>query len=406
MEPIPEHAPLAVCHIITRLIVGGAQENTLATVAGLAATGRYRVCLVAGPTTGPEGSLLPVVRSAGIWYHESPSLIREVRPAADARALADLVRFLRRHRFAIVHTHSAKGGILGRWAARLAGVPIVVHTVHGWSFGPYQSWPVNAMYEWLEYLTAHCTDRLVGVADAMRDEGVRRRIAPPARFTTIHSGIDLARFRNARRDDALAARLGIAPEDKVVVTLARLFPLKGHDALLDAMPEILAREPRARFLWIGDGTLRDGLLARARRLGVADRLVLAGLIQPDEVPRYLALGRLLVHLSRREGLPRAVPQAFACGLPAIGYPLDGTPEVIRPGETGRLVPVGDRVALVDAVAGLLADEEGCRRMGAAGRALAAELFAADRMVARIDRLYQELEAARRRRGAPPDPGVS
>ncbi|HCF93656.1 MAG TPA: hypothetical protein DEW46_01210 [Verrucomicrobia bacterium] len=393
MKPAEERKrPIKVCHLITRLIIGGAQENTVYSVWGLSQGGRYEVCLASGPTTGPEGTMVPQVVEAGTWYREFPGLVREIRPWKDLCTLWALVRFFREERFEIVHTHSAKAGILGRFAARLAGVPVVIHTVHGWSFGGYGSRLNNAVFEWLEFLAAHSCDAMIGVADAMGVEAERRRIASRSKFRTIFSGMDLRRFTEAARDGALAERLGITSEDRVAVTVARLFPLKGHEELLEAFPAILREEPRAKLLWVGDGILRTQLVARARELGVADRLVLVGLVQPTEVADYLALSHVLVHLSHREGLPRAVPQGFACGLPAVAYPLDGTPEVVLPGQTGCLVEMGDRPALVDAVVGYLADDVRRRADGERGRSMVLERFSIESMVAGIDRLYRQLLA--------------
>jgi glycosyltransferase involved in cell wall biosynthesis len=382
--------PIRVCHLITRLIIGGAQENTVYTVWGLQERDEYDVCLASGPTTGPEGTMVPQVLAAGTRYVEFPGLVREIRPWSDLKTFLALYRFFRRERFDVVHTHSAKAGIIGRFAAWLARVPVVVHTVHGWSFGGYGSWLGNAVFEWLEYLAAHCCHRLIGVADAMGREAERRRIAPMSQFRTIYSGMDLSRFMKARPDAGLASRLGIQAEDRVVVTVARLFPLKGHEELLEALPAILERVPHAKFLWVGDGVLKSSFQARAKELCVSSRLVFAGLVQPSEVADYVVLGHVLAHLSHREGLPRAIPQGFACGIPAVAYPLDGTPEVVFPLETGCLVPMGDQAALVNAIAGYLENDERRRADGMRGRELVRERFSIARMVQDIDALYREL----------------
>lgn len=380
--------PLNTCHVITRMIVGGAQENTLLTARDHVERG-HRVVLVTGPSPGPEGALLAAESVPGLEVIEVPALVRPIRPWLDLRAYRDLKRLFVRERFDVVHTHSSKAGIVARVAARHAGVPLVVHTVHGQAFHPYQSRWVNAAYILAERWAARHCDRILAVAQAMVDQCVAARVAPAAQYRVVYSGMDMEPFLTARPEPALRHALGIPDGAPVVGKIARLFELKGHSYLLDAAPRIAAAVPEVRFLLVGDGVLREQIAARAAALGLGDRFIFAGLVPPATVCRYTALMDVLVHLSLREGLPRTVVQALASGIPAVGFDLDGTPEVIRDGVTGRLCAPGDTEAVGSAVIGLLQDDAGRQRLGAAGRERVRNQFCWRRMAAIIEQEYRD-----------------
>jgi glycosyltransferase involved in cell wall biosynthesis len=383
--------------VITRLIVGGAQENTLLTVIGQHADPRFRVTLLSGIDLGPEGNLHERARAAGVDLVLVPWLVRPIRPWTDLRALVELWRFMRRERFDVVHTHSSKAGILGRVAARLAGVPLVVHTLHSLVFHEYQSAWTNRLYVVLKRLVAPLTDVLISVNEMTARGALRAGIGRADQHVTIFSGMELAPFLEvAARLSPQAARaaFGLPEEACVVGKVARLFPLKGHELFLEACREIGAREPRARFLVVGGGVLRDQLEALAGRLGIRERTVFTGLLPPERVPEALQAMDVVVHSSLREGLARVIPQAGAVGKPVVSFALDGAPEVVQEGISGHLVPARDTRALADRVLELLADPERRRVMGQAGRAFAAAHFTASGMVEAIGRVYSERLARR------------
>lgn len=380
---------MRVTHVITRLIVGGAQENTIASVLGLRSKPALDVELVAGPTEGAEGSLQSVVEREGCLT-VVPELIRAVRPWTDWLAYRRLVRLFTARRPDIVHTHSGKAGILGRLAARKAGVPIVIHSIHGPSFGPFQGALANLIFTNAERYAGRVTDHFVVVADAMTRQYLAAGIGRPEQYTRIFSGFDLDPFVYAVRDDELARRLGIAPGDFVIGKIARLFELKGHDDVFAIAPELLRRVPHAKFLFVGDGPWRQRFEDLARQLGLVDRFVFAGLVPPAEVGRYVALMDCLVHLSRREGLPRALPQALAAGRPVVAYDCDGAGEVCRPDETGFLIPPGDHRQLLDRLIQLAGDAELRHRLGETGRRWVCERFTVSRLVQDQHELYLRL----------------
>ena len=385
---------MRILHLITRLILGGAQENTLLTVEGLHARG-HEVHLATGPAIGPEGQLVDRARRGGFPLHIIHALRREINPFRDAAAYRDIRRIIRRIKPQIVHTHSSKAGILGRLAAHRLRVPVVVHTIHGLPFHPYQGPLTNFLFVDLERLAARWADGIITVADAMIDKAVAARVAPREKFFTIYSGMEVAPFLAASpsRDEA-REELGIAAEEIVIGKIARLFELKGHDDVLAVAPDILRRFPRARFLFIGDGLWRERLRDRARNLGIAEKVVFHGLVPPDEVPGLIKAMDLLVHCSLREGLARVLPQALISGVPVVSYDVDGACEVVIPGDTGHLVPPQDTDALKSALLEALSDLPAAREMAAKARSLFTDRFRDSTMVDAIEGYYLKLAQAK------------
>lgn len=388
---------IRVLHIITRLILGGAQENTLWTVVGQQRSGRYDVVLLSGIDEGPEGTLHETARAEGVNLVLTPWLVRPISPLKDAVALFVLYRFIKRGRFDIVHTHSSKAGILGRVAARMAGVPVVVHTLHSLVFHEYQSRLKNRLYIFLKKLCAPLTDCYISVCDAVTRGALQEGISTPGRYITIYSGINLTPFLEAGErltPEKAKAKLGLDPGRPIVGKVARLYHQKGHDLFLAAAARIAVRRPDAVFLLVGDGVLRSALETAAKHLGIADRLVFAGRVEPADVPLYMRAMDVLVHTSVREGVARVLPQAYATGTPAVAFNLDGAPEVIVDGETGFLVEPGSAEAVARAVETLLDSSWLRREMGEKGREIVKRRFPVEVMVDRIDGVYQKLLAER------------
>jgi glycosyltransferase involved in cell wall biosynthesis len=385
---------MRVTHVITRLIVGGAQENTVDSVLGLRARHALDVDLISGPTDGPEGSLEPAFASCPNVLTLAPHLRRSVHPWNDWRALHELTRLLRQRRPDLVHTHSGKAGVLGRLAARRAGVPLIVHTVHGPSFGPFQGPLANTLFHQAERYVGRFTTHFVTVAQAMTREYLAAGIGRPEQFTFVPSGFALDPFLSAGPDPQVRARFGFQPEHFVVAKLARLAPLKGHEDLLEIAPALKELHPRIRFLLIGDGPARPQLEQTIRQRGLQNLFHLTGLVPPPDIPAILGAVDAVIHLSRREGLPRALTQALAAGKPVVAYDCDGAGEVCLSGETGFLVTLGDRASLISAVSDLVKTPELGARLGQRGRALIRAGFSVERMVDDLHQLYQKLRAAR------------
>ena len=298
---------MKIVHIITRLIIGGAQENTLLSCLGQHQRG-HDVTLITGPALGPEGSLLERAQSHGYRVIVLDEMRRAIHPLRDFRTYRHLIRLLKELQPDIVHTHSSKAGIIGRWAGHRARNPAVVHTIHGLAFTASTNPAINWVYKMLEKQAAPLTTRIVCVADAMREQSLAAGIGRAEQYVTIYSGMETEPFLNPPTPrDQVRSSLGITNENIVVGTIARLFDLKGHDDLLQIAPELCGQFPNLRFLWVGDGLLRPRLEAEMIRLGLRDRFILTGMVPPQRIPELTAAMDILVHPSRREGLARALP---------------------------------------------------------------------------------------------------
>jgi len=381
---------MRVAHIITRMIIGGAQENTLYNCEDLIRLFGDDVLLITGPAIGPEGALLEQGRGVKVPVHLVPTLRRAIDPRRDAASYFALKRALRDFRPDVVHTHSAKAGVLGRLAASSLGVPAVVHTVHGAPFHQYQNSAVQALFRWCEWYAARRCHALISVADAMTDLMVCAGVAPREKFTTIYSGMDVDPFLHAdSHRTAMRSQLGYEPQHVVIGKIARLFHLKGHADVIRAAAEIVRANPSVRFLFIGDGILRDRLQKQIDDEGLSKHFHFAGLVPPGEIPRYVGAMDVLVHASLREGLPRALPQALIAGKPVVSYDIDGAREVAINGQTGFLVPPRWR-ELVEPLVTLAANGDLRTRLGTAGRERFTEQFRHEFMTRKIRDLYERI----------------
>lgn len=380
---------MKICHVITRMIVGGAQENTLLTIKGHIEKG-HEVVLVTGFSPGREGELLKNVEMPPFKIVEIPEMVREVSPFKDLKALRKLREYFKKEKFDVVHTHSSKAGIIGRIAARQAGVPVVVHTVHGQAFHAYEKPWKKLLYITAERIAAKYCDKIYAVAQAMIDQCVDAKVAPREKYMVVYSGMDTAAFANAGRNMELRQKLGIPENAKVIVTVARLFPMKGYEEMLPAAARLVKEFPDLHFLPVGDGPMYDELQKQIADLGLTGNFHFAGLVPPHEVCDYIAQADLLWHLSLHEGLPRAVVQALAVGIPAIGYKLDGTPEVVLNGKTGYVTAPQDVDAVVARSRELLNDAALRAEMGKNGKELVIERFAWRRMADILEEEFLKL----------------
>ncbi len=376
-----------VAHVITRLIIGGAQENTLLTAIGQQHDYGDRVTLITGPGLGPEGSLEDRARQAGIDLVLLPQLRRSLHPARDWSSYRAILNTLGHLKPDIVHTHSSKAGILGRRAAWKLGLPCV-HTIHGASFHFGQSRLAYAVYRHAEKIAAAWTDHFISVCDEMTNEYVAAGIAPANRFTTVYSGFETGPFlQPPRTPQSVRDELGVKPHEILIGKVGRLFPLKGHEFLLAAAPEIIRQIPHARFLIVGDGILRAQFEAQLREQDIDQHFIFTGLVPPEQIPELIHAMDVLVHLSQWEGLARVLPQALIAGKPAVTFDVGGAREVIIPEETGFLLPMGDVPGIVDALCRLAADAPLRQRLGERGRELNHDRFRHQTMTRQIREVY-------------------
>lgn len=382
--------PRTVCHIITRLELGGAQQNTLFTVAQLDRN-RFRPILI----TGEPGPLDDEARALpGVEFHQVLSLVRAIRPLSDLRALLALAILLRRLRPDIVHTHSSKAGILGRAAARLAGVPVIIHTIHGFGFTRYQSFPVRRMLMALECVASKLSTRIFAVSEANRQLGIELGFFPSDRCVVIRSGVDLEAIRAIRVDTTAKKReLGLEPGRPVVGMVAPMKPQKAPLDFVRVAAKVAAKKPDTQFLFVGDGELRNAMEEEITRLGLAKSVRLAGWRR--DVPAVMRCLDIFVLTSLWEGVPRVYLEALAGGVPVVGTRVDGAAEVVRDGVNGYLLAPGDIDGLADRVLALLNNPTLAADMGKRGRALPPEFDIHD-MVRRQEQEYEALPAGLKR----------
>jgi glycosyltransferase involved in cell wall biosynthesis len=380
--------PVRMLHIITRLIRGGADENTLYTVRGLDRR-RYQVDIAVGD--GSELGAFGPLEDVGV--HVVPELVREPHPWKDLVALVKLAVLIRRGRYQIVHTHTAKAGFLGRLAAALVGSPIIVHTVHGVTFHEQIPRFQRGFYLMLERVAARFTHQFVAVGEDVKNIYLRSGIGEAQAYETIYSGMPLEDFLTAgRMGEAeraeLRAELGTAPEEQVVAMAARLESRKGHIYLFQAVQQLKDRHPGLRVWILGDGDLRPHLEWQVQALGIADRVRFLG--HRTDLARVLAAADISVLTSLWEGLPRVLVQSAAAGKPILTFDVEGAWEVVREGRNGFIVPSRDVAAFSVRLDQLLDDRAQARMLGEAGRDQVSSQWTVETMLDRLDRMYQRL----------------
>ncbi|MDR2345500.1 MAG: glycosyltransferase family 4 protein [Planctomycetaceae bacterium] len=379
---------MRVVHIITRLIVGGAQENTLLNCADLVNDFGDDVLLITGAETGPEGSLLSEI-GGGFPVLILPDLVRSISPYHDIRAYYELRRNLIKFNPDVVHTHSAKAGIIGRLAAWNLKTPVVIHTVHGAPFYPYQNKFVRKFYQCCEKFGAKKCHAMISVAEAMTNLMVESKIAKREKFKTIYSGMDVETFLNSDKFRiSTRERFGISENDIVVGKIARLFHLKGHEYLISAAESILHRVPDVKFMFVGDGILKERFQNIIKSQGIEDRFIFTGLLSPNQIPAIISAMDIVVHTSLREGLARVLPQALLAGKPVVSYDIDGACEVIIDDVTGYIIPPKSIEQLADKIVKLATSPELRIKFGQAGRERFTDQFDHHNMTSQIRKLYE------------------
>ncbi len=327
--------------------------------------------------TGERGYLTETAGQLGIPFHIIPDLVQPMRPLQDLRALRNCFRLIREVRPDIVHTHTSKAGVIGRLAARLAGVP-AIFTAHTWCFAEGTSWKWKAIGIPLERLAARCSGRILTVSDSNRDLALHYRIAGPAKFTTVYNGVE---------DSPLRAFSEQAPVPRIIM-VARFGPQKAQGLLLDAVRDI---ETPFELLFVGDGPNRSTLEQRAVEMGLQDRVKFLG--QRLDIPELLAASDILALATNWEGFPISILEAMRAGLPVVASDVNGVGEAVSDGVTGFLVPAGNANTFRDRLIQLLSDADLRRNIGAAGRLRFEREFTADAMLRKTAAIYRELARA-------------
>ncbi|MFZ5918885.1 MAG: glycosyltransferase family 4 protein [Chloroflexota bacterium] len=384
---------IQVVRIIARLNIGGPAIHTVLLTAGLDPA-RFQSRLVCGIVGPNEGDMLDFATARGVSPVIVPALGREIHLQQDGQAFLQLLKLFRRERPQVVHTHTAKAGLVGRLAARLAGVPVVVHTFHGHVFHGYFGPLKTHFFIFLERFLVRLSDGIVAVSEGQRRELAAYGIAPLDKIRVVPLGFDLTPFLTATAEDGAdwRRRVGL-PEDALLVGIVgRLTGVKNHRLFLEMARRVALAVPDVWFVVVGDGELRVDLEARAGELGLAERVRFTGWVR-QMAPVYAALD-VVVLTSLNEGTPVTLIEGLAAGRPVVSTAVGGVPDIVADGETGLLVPTGDADALAEAIVGLLRDPARRRVMGQAGRESVRGRFAVERLIGDVERLYAELLSAK------------
>jgi glycosyltransferase involved in cell wall biosynthesis len=384
-----------IMHIITRLDMGGSAQNTLLTCSGLEE--KYDIILAHGLShesgiTATEkrtiDSQVAAARQKGVKTLPIPGLVRRIDPIDDLRAFINLLKLIRRERPALVHTHSSKAGILGRLAAKLAGVPLIVHTPHGHVFYGHFGPLASKIFLVMEKIFDVITDRTIALTEGERNDYLNLAVSKAHKIDIIHSGVDIRRFTPGRTDRAaLKKQLGINAHSFVVGTVGWLLPIKGPMHLLHAMIALWQKEIDSALIYVGKGDLEDRLKAEALSRGVSNRVIFLG--WRSDVDDIMQLFDVFVLPSLNEGMGRVLVEAMAAAKPVVACNVGGIPDLVKHGFNGFLARPGDSRELSVYIEKLLGDELLRTDMGAQGRKLA-ENYTVDKMIAKIDALYFSL----------------
>ncbi|MCJ7577436.1 MAG: glycosyltransferase family 4 protein [candidate division Zixibacteria bacterium] len=379
---------IKVLQIITRLIIGGAQEHMI-YLCDLLDKKRFSVKILSGAQTARESDYADAVRKKNIKLILLPQLTREINPLRDFLALFRMVTCIKRERFDIVHTNSSKAGILGRLAARLAGVPVIVHTAHGWAHHDYMGNLRRKFYVTSERAAEKFTDKIIAVSEQNVDKALKDKIGKRSKYCIIRSGIDLEKFNRLDIDvNKEKRKLNIDPKDKVVGSVTRLFAQKSPGDFIGMANEILKNNSRVSFLLVGDGPLKQEIETMIAEYKIAEKVILTGF--RSDIPELLSIIDVFVLTSLWEGLPRVLPQAMAMGIPIVATCVDGVPEAVKHGQNGFLVPPKDFRALAQRTLQLIENPSLAKIMGEAGKKMVYPEFCVKEMVRKTEKLYEEL----------------
>jgi glycosyltransferase involved in cell wall biosynthesis len=387
--------PIRVLRAITRLNIGGPAIHAVLLTAALDDGAQFSSTLVAGTTAPHEGDMLDFAFAHKVEPVLLPALGREISPADDLVALARMVQLVRQLAPDVVHTHMAKAGTVGRLAARICGVPLIVHTYHGHVFHSYFGAARTRVFLTIERALGLATDRIIVVGDGQRDEIASYGVAPTRKLEAIRLGLELGQFLHAQEArGSLRLELGLDPATPLIGIVARLVPIKAHDVFFEAARQILTDEPRAQCVVVGDGERRAELEALVDRLAIRHAVTFLGW-RRDMVSVYADLD-VVALTSLNEGSPVALIEALAAGRPVVSTRVGGVPEVVIDGVTGLTVPPADPAAMAQGILKLLRDRDLASRLGSAGRRHVYPRYDASRLVDDVRNLYLRELAVRGR----------
>jgi glycosyltransferase involved in cell wall biosynthesis len=387
---------MKLLHIITRLDMGGSAQNTLLSCLELSKK-NYDVVLAHGlsresrMTDLEKNSVEKQIERAkgnGLRVIAIPSLVRRIDPVRDIKALWSLWRLIIREKPTIVHTHTSKAGVLGRLAAKLSGVPYIVHTTHGHVFYGHFKPAVTRVFLLMETFFASITAKMVALTEGERNDLIKYAVCKPDKLLTIHSGVEIDRFLNARvNHKKKKIILGLNPDRQVVGTVGWLLPVKGPEYLLNAMGHVWHRCNAVELVFVGKGQLEQDLKNEASRMGVSEKVKFLG--WRDDIHEIIPIFDVFVLPSLNEGMGRVLVEAMASGRPIVASHTGGIPDMVIHEQTGLLVSPADESGLADAIHRILKDPEKAKIMGQKGK-VRSKRYSVDSMVAKLDALYTDL----------------
>ncbi len=384
---------ITVAHVL-EATAGGTRRYLLDVCLGLPRD-RFRQTAVVSMERDPAFEQdIETLRGAGVDIQVVP-MVREISLRRDLAALRQLRAYFRETPFDIIHTHSSKAGMLGRLAAWRSGNPATrVYSPHAFAFTMAVSPWRRRLFLLLERLAGRITDLLVCTCDSERELAVRHRIVAPGRAAVVRTGVDLRRFHPHGEGHRVRDELGLPARHRLVGTVGALVEQKGHALLVEAAPLVLGQMPHTTFVIVGTGPLEEALQARAAELGLGRRMVFLG--HRSDVPRLLGAFDLIAMPSLWEGMPYALVEAMAVGVPVLGSAIPGILDLIEPGRTGRLVAPGSSEELAGAIVSALRDEGSSARMAEAARELVVRDHSRERMLHTLQGLYERLMEDRAR----------
>jgi len=380
-----------VLHIITLFSVGGATENTIFTVDGLIKKG-YDVDIITGPNISSEGSMYSICKKFNISVFTFNSLKRDISPLSDILVIFQLYLFIKKNNYDIVHTHSSKAGVVGRFAAWFAKTPIIIHHNHAKPYHRFQNWFIRTLYKSIERFASLFCDIIVSVTYTIVDEMVKDKIAPREKFVVIRSGFNIENFKNfdSSNNYKIKDKFGLTDNDIVIGKIARLSVIKGHIYLLQAFEKVCKQITNVKLLFVGDGENKSELLRFINKKRLNDKIIFTGLIPTNKMPSVISLIDIVVHTALLEGLPRVFTQSMLMGKPVISFDLDGANEVIENGKNGYLIEPMNIEMLTEKIIDLASNITKSKKFGSYGKKNIKDDFSIFAMVEKNHKLYQEL----------------
>lgn len=377
---------MVIVHVVTRLLRAGSEENTIGSCLAQARAG-HKVFLIHGNEWNPA---LATSCGSSLKLIEVPELTHAISLQKDVLAVLAMTSLFRQLRPTVVHTHQSKAGIIGRYAAHLAGVPVIVHGVHIVPFAAVGRMQ-KLVYLWAERSVAHCTAAFINVSEGTRQSYLAHDIGRPDQHFVAHSGFEVDRFREAPSPENWQTLCGMSDAEEkppVVLMMAALEPRKRHVPFLEAFHRVISKVPKVRLLMAGEGPMRPAIEATIARLELQRNVRLLGFHPSPE--SLISLADLTVLTSMREGLPRVIVQSLAGGKPVVTTELPGLRELVSNGDNGIIAPVDDINFVADSVADLLLDSTRLRRMQASARQTDVSTWSVESMCATLSQIYQRL----------------